>query len=125
MSITGRINIDALVHDSVTGSMKVLDVESSKSVTTKSALITGSASANGTVIDPADTDYLDSSGTEVVFSSVDSLVIHSSSQLTLETADIKVKNEAGQCAVTATPGHTTGNITVSGSGSFSLLMIGE
>lgn len=125
MSINGRINIDALVHDTVTGSIKVLDIESSKSVTTKSALISGTASALGTVINPAATDYIDSSGSEVVFSSVASLVIHSSSQLTLETADIKVKNEAGHCAVTATPGHTTGNITVSGSGSFSLLMIGE
>lgn len=125
MSISGRVNIDALIHDSVTGSMKVLDIESSKSVTTKSALVTGSASANGTVIDPAGTGYVDSSGSEVVFSSVDALVMHSSSQLTLETADVKVKNEAGQCAVTATPSHTTGNITISGSGSFSLLMIGE
>ena len=43
MSTSGRINIDALVHDSVTGSMKVLDLESSMSVTTKSALVTGSA----------------------------------------------------------------------------------
>lgn len=125
MSTDGRINIDALIHDSVPGSIKVLDVESSMSVTTKSALITGAASANGTVIDPADTGYIDSSGTEVAFSSVDALVIHSSSQLTLEADDVKVKNEAGQCAVTATPSHTTQNITISGSGSFSLLMIGE
>ena len=125
MSITGRINIDALVHDSVTGSMKVIDVESSKIVTTKTALVTGSASALGTVIDPSETSYIDSSGAEVVFTSVNTLVMQSSSQLTLETADIKLKNEAGQCAVSATPGHTTGNITISGSGSFSLLMIGE
>jgi anti-anti-sigma regulatory factor len=125
MSTSGRINIDALVHDTVTGSIKILDIESSKSVTTKTALVTGSASALGTVIDPSETSYIDSSGAEVVFASVDTLVIQSSSQLTLETADIKLKNEAGKCAVSATPGHTTGNITISGSGSFSLLIIGE
>ena len=129
MSISGRVNIDALIHDSVTGSMKVLDVESSESVTTKAALVTGTATAGGSVVDPTDTGYIDSNGDEVTFSSVDIVVVYSNST----TSSVRVMGEltsihaaAGKCAVAYLPStHGDSSFSVIGDDSFSLLMIGE
>lgn len=125
MSWAGRINVDALVHDEAGNTLRVLDVESSDTVTTKTALVTGTATLGGVVVDPAATGYYDATSTEVVFSSVDSLVLHGTAALACEAGDLVLKTAAGQCGVTATPGHTTGNITISGSGTFSLLIVGE
>lgn len=125
MSVSGRVNVDAVLHDAVEGSIKVLELESSESVTTKSALITGTATANGTVVDPSSTSYRDAAGDSVVFASVDTVVLKAASELTLTAGTVVLKNNAGECAVSATPGHSTGNITITGSGLFSLLLIGE
>lgn len=125
MSWSGRINVDALVHDEEGNTLRVLDVESSDTVTTKTALVTGTATLGGVIVDPAATGYYDASSTEVSFASVDSLVLHGTAALACEAGDVTLKTAAGQCGVTATPGHTTGNITISGSGTFSLLIVGE
>lgn len=129
MSISGRVNIDALLHDSVIGSMKVLDLESSESVSTKAALVTGTATAGGAVVDPTDTGYIDSNGDEVTFTSVDVVVVYSNSS----TSSVRVIGQltsihatAGKCAVAYLPStHGSSNFTVIGDDSFSLLMIGE
>ena len=125
MSWSGRINVDALVHDEEGNTLRVLDVESSDTVTTKTALVTGTATLGGVVVDPAATGYYDATSTEVSFASVDSLVLHGTAALACEAGDVVLKTNANQCGVTATPGHTTGNITISGSGTFSLLIVGE
>tara|TARA_B100001741_G_C16532399_1_gene590178 strand:- start:1071 stop:1460 length:390 start_codon:yes stop_codon:yes gene_type:complete len=129
MSINGRLNVDALVHDATTGSMKVLDLDSSESIGTKAALVTGTATAGGLAVDPEDTGYLDSSGNEVTFTSVSVIVVFSNS----ETSSVRVMGQltsvhaaAGKCAVAYLPAtHGSSDFTVIGDDAFSLLMIGE
>jgi hypothetical protein len=129
MSWNGRVNVDALIHDEAANAIKVLDVESSLTVGTKSVVVNGTATELGTSISPDDEheiNYTDSSGNVVTFSSVSLLVIKGTNAL-----DIVVNNgimfhaAAGQCAMTATPGMTNESIIISGTGTFSLLIVGE
>jgi hypothetical protein len=129
MSWNGRVNVDALIHDEAANAIKVLDVESSLTVGTKAVVVNGTATELGTSISPDDEHeigYTDSSGNVVTFSSVSLLVIKGTNAL-----DIVVNNgimfhaAAGQCAMTATPGMTNESIIISGTGTFSLLIVGE
>ena len=52
MSWNGRINVDALVHDEASNAIRVLDVESSFTVATKTATVTGTATEEGVSISP-------------------------------------------------------------------------
>ena len=125
MSITGRVNVDALIHDKTAANIKVIDLESHTTATgAKVAVVTGTATADGVDIDPTNPGYTDAGGNAVTFSSVSLLVITGSDALTLDAGDVRTKTAAGKCAVTATPGHTTGTISVSGSGAFRLVIVG-
>ena len=128
MSYNGRVNVDALVHDTTTGAIKVLDLESSESVTTKTALVTGTATAGGVVVDPTATGYRDSSGDEVTFSDVTAIVIQnndSSEQVRVMGSTLSVFAAPNKCAVSYTSNQGTATFSVIGSGSFSLLLVGE
>jgi len=124
MSWIGRINVDALVHDESGNTFRVLDVESSETVNGKTALVTGTATIGGVDVDPSATGYIDATGAEVTFSEVSGVVLHGTAALALEAGDVTLKTAAGQCGVTATPGYS-GNLTISGSGTFTLLITGE
>ena len=125
MSITGRVNVDALIHDKTDANIKVIDVESHTTATgAKVAVVEGTATAEGVDIDPTSPGYTDAGGNAVTFSSVSLLVVTGSNALTLDAGDVKTKAAAGKCAVTATPGHSTGTITITGSGSFRLVIVG-
>lgn len=125
MSITGRVNVDALIHDKTDANIKVIDVESHTTATgAKVAVVQGTATEEGVDIDPTSPGYTDAGGNAVTFSSVSLLVVTGSNALTLDAGDVKTKAAAGKCAVTATPGHSTGTITISGSGSFRLVIVG-
>lgn len=128
MSWAGRINVDALIHDEAADALKVLDVESSLTVATKAAVVTGTATALGISISPDDEHeiaYTDSSGNVVTFSTVSMLLVKGTAALTVTVnGGIEFYSAAGQCAMTATPGMTNETITISGSGTFSLLIVG-
>lgn len=128
MSWSGRINVDALIHDEAADALRVLDVESSLTVATKAAVVTGTATALGVSISPDDEHeiaYTDSSGNVVTFSTVSMLLVKGTAALTVTVnGGVEFNSAAGQCAMTATPGMTNETITITGSGTFSLLIVG-
>jgi hypothetical protein len=128
MSWNGRINVDALIHDEASNAIKVLDVESSYTVGTKSAIVTGTATAEGVSISPDDEHeiaYTDATGAVVTFSSVSLLVIHGTDALTVSVnGGVQFSSAAGQCALSHTPGMTTETINITGTGTFTLLIVG-
>ena len=127
MAYSGRITLDALVHDKSTDSMKVIDVESSKPVSTKTAIVQGSLSGS-LVVSPDDADevgYRDSSGSLVSFSTIEMLVVKGDEALEVSVnSSVTFASLAGQCAISATPGVTNEDITVTGSGAFQLIIVG-
>ena len=129
MSYNGRVNVDALVHDTTTGAIKVLDLESSELIATKAALITGTATFGGFIVDPTSTGYKDSSGDAVTFSDVTAIVIQnndSSEAVRVMGSTLSVFAAPNKCAVSYTSNQGTNTFSVIGAGvSFSLLLIGE
>jgi len=127
MSYSGRVNVDALIHDKVGSSFKIVDVESSRNVASKTALISGTATEGGATINPAATGVRDSSGTEISFSSVDIIILKSVNACvcTASSAGVVLKNEANQCVVSATPSNGANSMSVSGSGAFELVLVGS
>lgn len=123
MSLSGHVNVDALVHDSASGAFKVLDVESSLASIGKAVLVTGQASEAATLIDPSDTGYRDATGAVVTMSSVTTLVAKSTGALTIEAGAVTVQAAAGQACVSALTAYD-GIVSVTGTGDFSLLLIG-
>jgi hypothetical protein len=128
MSWAGRINVDALVHDEASNAIKVLDVESSFTVATKTAIVTGTATEEGVSISPDDEHaiaYTDATGAVVTFSSVTMLLVKGTDALTVSVnGGVEFKAAAGQCALSATPGMTTETINITGTGTFTLLIVG-
>lgn len=125
MSVNGRVNVDVLVHDSNANTFRVFDVESSTSVAAKAVLIIGTATEEGTVIDPAATGYLDASGVAVDFASVSTVVLKGGNSLTCEVGDVSFKTAANTCGLSATPGHAGEPVTVYGTGLFQLVLLGD
>jgi hypothetical protein len=124
MSYTGHVNIDCLIHDATSNAFKVFDVESSVSSVNAAVLVTGTATAEGVEIDPAGTGYRNAAGSLVVLATVSTIVCKGSQALTVTAGDVLVKSAAGKACVTALSDYS-GNVTVSGSGSFSLVLIGD
>lgn len=80
MSVSGRINVDVLIHDTDgTASFKIVSMAKSQPVTSgKVAYVTGTCGTSAVTIQLAPTTYRDSSGATVSFTEINSVVVQSS-----------------------------------------------
>lgn len=129
MSVSGRINIDALVHDTTSGTaLHVVGLESSESVTAgKVAIMTGSCGTAGVSIAIAPSDYIDSSGDDVSFASVTRVIMQGSSALKFTCPSVTAYSGATQCAAFSLLGHTTGAVSiaaVAGTATYTVILVG-
>jgi len=123
MALTGYVNVDCLIHDTSSGAFKAVDVESSLSVSGKVARVSGQATADGVEIAPTDSGYRDATGAAVSMTSLSAVVVKGTADLTLVAGDVQLFAPAGQAAYSGLDDYA-GNVTVSGSGTFDLVLIG-
>lgn len=129
MTISGRINVDALVHDtSGTTSLKVLSVDSSDSLTTgKVAIVSGTCGTASVSIAVAPSVYVDSSGTAATFATVSRVVIEGTAALKFTAPSVTAYSSSTNCAAFALSGHTTSAVNiaaVSGTATYSIILVG-
>lgn len=126
MSYTGRVNVDVLIHDKGDTSFRLIDVESSRNVSTKSVLLTGTLTETGVAVSPQiGTGIYDSDGDEIIFTTMDYIIGKATSAMTINVTGVSVvvKAEANQCCATATTGSTS-SIVLKGTGTYQLVVIG-
>lgn len=80
MSVSGRINVDVLIHDTDgTASFKIVSMSKSQAVTSgKVAYVTGTCGTSAVTIQLAPTTYRDASGAAVSFAEINSVIVQSS-----------------------------------------------
>lgn len=124
MAVVGYLNVDFLVHDSTADAIKVLDIDSTVSITGAVASVSGTATSQGVDVDPSNSGYRNAAGESVSLATVSALACKGDAALTVTAGGVVLQSAAGQAAVTALSDYS-GNITVQGSGSFQLMLVGE
>ena len=129
MTISGRLSVDALVHDTTsTTSLKALSLESSESVTTgKVAIVTGTCGTSADSIAVAPSVYVDSAGSAVTFGTVTRVVLQGSAALKFTSSSVTAYSGTTQCAAFALSGHTTAAVNVAavtGTATYTIMLVG-
>lgn len=129
MTISGRLSIDALVHDTTsTTSLKALSLESSESVTTgKVAIVTGTCGTSAVSIAVAPSVYVDSAGSAVTFATVTRVVLQGTAGLKFTASSVTAYSGSTQCAAFALGGHTTAAVNVAavtGTATYTIILVG-
>jgi len=129
MTISGRLSVDALVHDTTgTTSLKALSLESSESVTTGTvAIVTGTCGTSAVSIAVAPSTYVDSAGSAVTFATVTRVVLQGTAALKFTSSSVTAYSGTTQCAAFALNGHTTaavGIAAVTGTATYTILLVG-
>ena len=129
MTISGRLSIDALVHDTTsTTSLKALSLESSESVTSgKVAIVTGTCGTSAASIAVAPSVYVDSAGSAVTFATVTRVVLQGTAGLKFTASSVTAYSGSTQCAAFALSGHTTAAVNVAavtGTATYTIILVG-
>ena len=129
MTVSGRLSVDALVHDTTgTTSLKALSLESSESVTTgKVAIVTGTCGTSAVSIAVAPSTYFDSAGSAVTFATVTRVVLQGSAALKFTSSSVTAYSGTTQCAAFALNAHTTAAVNVAavtGTATYTILLVG-
>ena len=129
MTISGRLSVDALVHDTTsTTSLKALSLESSESVTTgKVAIVTGTCGTTAVSIAVAPSVYVDSAGSAVTFATVTRVVLQGSAGLKFTSSSVTAYSGTTQCAAFALNSHTTAAVNVAavtGTATYTIMLVG-
>lgn len=129
MTLVGRINIDAIVHDtSGSTAIKILSLESSDSITSGMvAVVTGTVGTTSVSIAVAPSVYVDASGSVATFATVASVVIEGTAALKFTSPSVTAYSSSTNCAAFALAGHTTAAVhvaAVSGTATYSIILVG-
>lgn len=123
MAVTGYVNVDCLIHDTGTGAFKVVDVDSSLAVNGKAAIVRGQATVGGVEVDPSANGYRDATGAEVSLLELSAIVCKGSADLTITAGDVTLFAASGQAAFSSLNSYV-GNVSISGDGTYDLVLIG-
>lgn len=129
MTISGRLSVDALVHDTTgSASLKALSLESSESVTTgKVAIVTGTCGTSAVSIAVAPSVYVDSAGSAVSFATVTRVALQGTAALKFTSSSVTAYSGSTQCAAFALNGHTTAAVNVAavtGTATYTIMLVG-
>ena len=129
MTISGRLSVDALVHDTTsTTSLKALSLESSESVTTgKVAIVTGTCGTSAVSSAVAPSVYVDSAGSAVTFATVTRVVLQGTAALKFTASSVTAYSGTTQCAAFALNSHTTAAVNVAavtGTATYTIMLVG-